>query len=109
MGKFGKFLKRELVIEDVNEDDSQLLKRLKQWKQGKQDYQNELAGDMTVDMDKDQIQMMIVKLMTIETQLKELNAERRKKSTLFDSNLNSVVGSRLMSRDLSRPTSIQEG
>lgn len=40
MGKFGKFLKREVVFDEVKEDDSKLLKRLKQWKQQKQDYVN---------------------------------------------------------------------
>lgn len=44
-----------------------------------------MAGDMNADMDKDQIQMMIVKLMTIETQLKEIDRERRKKREMFGS------------------------
>lgn len=42
---------------------------------------------MDVDMEKDQVQMMIVKLMTIESQLKQMNAERNRKNK--DKDLNS--------------------
>lgn len=46
----------------MNEDDSELLKKLKAWKQRKKEYIRQKAQDLTVDMEKEQIRTMIVKL-----------------------------------------------
>lgn len=94
-GKFGKFLSRRagtIDIEDIEDDNSVLLQRLKAWKQRKSQYMRQMAENMTVDMEKDQVQMMIVKLMTIESQLKELNSERNRAGNMMT--LNSKDGSR---------------
>lgn len=70
-GVFGRFnkglLKKQGTINlDNIEDDSELFKRLKAWKLRKQEYKQQLAENMTADMEKDQIKAMVVKLLTIE-------------------------------------------
>lgn len=70
----GKFLKRRDTIEITNDDDSELLRKLKEWKKNKREYMSKMAENLAVDdNDKDKIRRMIVKLMTIETQIKEIN------------------------------------
>jgi hypothetical protein len=63
-GSLGKLLKRRgtIILDSMNEDDSELLKKLKAWKQRKKEYIRQKAQDLTVDMEKEQIRTMIVKL-----------------------------------------------
>ena len=64
----GKFLRRRDTIEITNDDDSELLRKLKEWKKHKREYMSKRAENLAVDdNDKDKIKSMIVKLMTIET------------------------------------------
>lgn len=67
-GSLGKLLKRRgtIILDSMNEDDSELLKKLKAWKQRKKEYIRQKAQDLTVDMEKEQIRTMIVKLRQIE-------------------------------------------
>jgi hypothetical protein len=78
----GKFLRRRNTIEITNDDDSELLRKLKEWKKHKREYLSQMAENLAVDeQDKDKIKSMIVKLMTIETQIKEINVVRQRKDT----------------------------
>ena len=77
----GKFLRRRDTIEITNDDDSELLHKLKEWKKHKREYMSKMAENLAVDdNEKDKIKSMIVKLMTIETQIKEINFERINKA-----------------------------
>lgn len=103
-GRFGKgLLKKQgtINLDNIQDDDSELFQRLKAWKLRKQEYIQQMAENMTVDMEKDQIKSMVVKLLTIEEQLKELKRERNHTKHVGTSNIHgrgsSMVSAALVS------------
>ena len=54
-GRFGKFLQRQQTIEIQGDENSELLRKLKAWKEYKRKYQRKMAEELTVDMEKDQV------------------------------------------------------
>lgn len=84
-----QFALRKQMFKMENEahanDNSELLKRLRDWNDHKHDYQiknfTEQAGFAGMaDLDENQIKIMIIKLQQIEKLLKEVGSQRKKKA-----------------------------
>lgn len=88
------FKRRGTIV--LQDDDSELVRRLRAWRQAKKAHQEKVllaeVATKQVDLDENEIKILVLKLMQVERMMREIRKKKKRQAQLAEANKIAKVG-----------------